>query len=147
MIGSNSTALRQHAYSVFTASRRERPSAGDIPESVLNHMAANPPMPLPTSTTPGRADRSAEAKPAGLERAATAARSGVLHTVARVSKAAAPAHEAYAELPAPGTGEPSPDEIRRRAFEIYQSRHGSPSDPVADWLRAEAELRRERGLG
>ena len=142
MIGSNSTALRQHAYSVFTASRRERPSAGDIPESVLNHMAANPP-----STTPGRADRSAEAKPAGLERAVTAARSGVLHTVARVSKAATPAHEAYAELPAPGTGEPSPDEIRRRAFEIFEARHGAWGDPVADWLRAEAELRRERGLG
>lgn len=144
MIGSNSTALRQHAYSVFTASRRERPSAGDIPESVLNHMAANPPQPR---TTPGRADRSAEAKPAGLERAATAARSGVLHTVARVSKAATPAHEAYAELPAPGTGEPSQDEIRRKAFEIFEARHGAWGDPVADWLRAEAELRHERGLG
>lgn len=146
MIGSNSTALRQHAYSVFTASRRERPSAGDIPESVLNHMAANPPQPLPISTTPGRADRAAEAKPAGLEGAAMAARSGVLHTVARVSRSQAPATEAYAELPQPGAGEPTQAEIRRRAFEMFEARHGAWGDPVADWLRAEAELRRERGL-
>src|SRR6056297_3484238 len=34
VIGSNSTALRQHAYSVFTASRRERESGGRAPDSV-----------------------------------------------------------------------------------------------------------------
>lgn len=146
MIGSNSTALRQHAYSVFTASRRERETRGGVPESVANHMAANPPQPVPTSTMPGRADRAAEAKPAGLERAAMAAGSGVLHTVARGSKPPAPATEAYCELPQPGTGEPTQDEIRRRAHEIYEARHGAWGDPVADWLRAEAELRRERGL-
>lgn len=141
MIGSNSTALRQHAYSVFTASRRERETRGDIPESVLNHMAANPPQ---VPVTPGRADRATEAKPIGVERAATAAHSGVLHAVARVSKT--PATEAYVELPKPGTGEPTEDEIRRRAHEIFEARHGAWGDPVADWLRAEAELRRERGL-
>jgi len=146
VIGSNSAALRQHAYSVFTASRRERKSGGDVPESVLNHMAANPPQPVRTSAQPGRADRSTEAKPAGLERAAMAAKSGVLHTVARVSKGPAPSAEAYAKLPTHGAAEPSQDEIRRRAFEIFRARQGGPGDPVSDWLRAEAELRRERGL-
>jgi hypothetical protein len=31
----------------------------------------------------------------------------------------------------------SQDEISREAFRIYQSRHGAPGDPVADWFEAE----------
>lgn len=146
MIGSNSTALRQHAYSVFTASRRERGGRSDIPESVLNHMAANPPQTVPVGTPPGRADRAAEAKPANPERAKTAVRSGILQAVARECRSASPEHETYCEMPKPGVGEPSQDEIRRRAHEIFEARHGAWGDPVADWLRAEAELRCERGL-
>ncbi len=144
MIGSNSTALRQHAYSVFTASRRERPSSGAVPASVLNPMSATPTT--QATDTPGRADRAAEAKPIDVERAATGVHSGVLHAVARMSKPSVPATEAYVELPKPGTGEPSQEEIRRRAHEIFEAREGQSGDPVADWLRAEAELRRERGL-
>jgi hypothetical protein len=37
--------------------------------------------------------------------------------------------------------EPTPGEIRQRAYEIYVSRHGAPGDEVGDWLQAERELR------
>lgn len=42
--------------------------------------------------------------------------------------------------------EPTDTEIRVRAYERYLARKGQDADPVADWLAAEAELRRERGL-
>ncbi len=32
------------------------------------------------------------------------------------------------------------DQIRARAYEIYESRRGGPGDPVADWAQAEREL-------
>jgi len=38
---------------------------------------------------------------------------------------------------------PTPEQIRRRAYEYFLSRNGGGGDPVADWLRAEAELRAE----
>jgi hypothetical protein len=38
------------------------------------------------------------------------------------------------------TEAPSPDQIRRRAFELYLTPGSSPGDPVQDWLEAE-ELR------
>ncbi len=37
--------------------------------------------------------------------------------------------------------EPSQNEIRLRAYEIYLSRGAGPSDPMRDWLQAERELR------
>ena len=36
---------------------------------------------------------------------------------------------------------PAPDDVARRAYEIYQSRGGDDGSDVDDWLRAEAELR------
>lgn len=33
------------------------------------------------------------------------------------------------------------DEIRRRAYEIYLERNGSPGDECQDWLSAEREVR------
>ncbi len=33
------------------------------------------------------------------------------------------------------------DEIRRRAYEIYLERNGSPGDECQDWLTAEREIR------
>jgi len=38
-------------------------------------------------------------------------------------------------------GIPAAFEVRRRAYLIYLDRNGAPGDPVADWLRAESELR------
>ena len=35
---------------------------------------------------------------------------------------------------------PTEEQIRARAFEIYQRRNGAPGDPHADWLQAEREL-------
>lgn len=35
---------------------------------------------------------------------------------------------------------PTPEQIRQRAYEIYDSRHGAPGDELADWLQAEREL-------
>lgn len=37
--------------------------------------------------------------------------------------------------------EPTTDEIRQRAYEIYLSRNGEPGDAVQNWLQAELELR------
>lgn len=57
---------------------------------------------------------------------------------------------------------PTPDQIRRRAYQIYLERGAHPGDQLDDWLRAERELqkialftrgwnrleqRRERGSG
>lgn len=39
---------------------------------------------------------------------------------------------------------PSEDDIRRRAYDIYRSRNGTPGDPATDWLQAERELAAER---
>lgn len=39
--------------------------------------------------------------------------------------------------------EPSVDEIRRRAHQIFLNRAGSPGNEVLDWLIAELELRAE----
>ena len=36
------------------------------------------------------------------------------------------------------------DAIRRRAFEIYESRNGNQGDALADWIQAEAELSRKK---
>ncbi|MBK9128029.1 MAG: DUF2934 domain-containing protein [Phycisphaerales bacterium] len=40
-----------------------------------------------------------------------------------------------------GNSGPTEDEIRRRAHEIYLSRHGAPGSAEVDWLQAEMELR------
>jgi DUF2934 family protein len=39
------------------------------------------------------------------------------------------------------------DEIRRRAYEIYLSRNGSPGDESQDWLIAEREVRARHQQG
>jgi tRNA A37 N6-isopentenylltransferase MiaA len=36
--------------------------------------------------------------------------------------------------------EPTEDEIRQRAHEIYLSRNGAPGNAELDWLQAEAQL-------
>lgn len=38
--------------------------------------------------------------------------------------------------------EPSEDQIRALAYEIYMARQGGPGDELSDWLKAEAELRK-----
>ncbi len=38
-------------------------------------------------------------------------------------------------------GEPTHEEIRKRAYDIYLARKGAPGDPTKDWLQAERELR------
>ncbi|MGD0291572.1 MAG: DUF2934 domain-containing protein [Candidatus Binataceae bacterium] len=36
---------------------------------------------------------------------------------------------------------PTEDDIRKRAYEIYCARSGSPGSEVDDWLKAETELK------
>jgi hypothetical protein len=38
---------------------------------------------------------------------------------------------------------PTEEQIRARAFEIFQRRNGGPGDAHADWLQAERELTEE----
>lgn len=59
------------------------------------------------------------------------------------------AHRPEAAPPTPGRRvaeetiiEITPDRIRLRAYEIYESRNGSPGDALADWVQAEHELGR-----
>ena len=40
--------------------------------------------------------------------------------------------------------QPTEDEIRPRAYELYCARNGGAGDEVDDWLKAEAELKAER---
>ena len=40
--------------------------------------------------------------------------------------------------------QPTPEQIRRRAYEIYVSRNGALGDEVQDWLQAERELSPEQ---
>ena len=42
-----------------------------------------------------------------------------------------------------GRTQPTRREIEQRAYFIYLQRGGNGGDPVADWLRAERELREE----
>lgn len=37
------------------------------------------------------------------------------------------------------------EQIRRRAYEVYQKRQGDAGDAAGDWYRAEAELREGAG--
>lgn len=38
---------------------------------------------------------------------------------------------------------PTEEQIRARAFQVYQRRNGGPGDAYSDWLQAERELRAE----
>jgi hypothetical protein len=40
--------------------------------------------------------------------------------------------------------QPTEDEIRKRAYEIYCTRNGGPGDEVDDWLKAETDLKEGR---
>lgn len=44
----------------------------------------------------------------------------------------------------PSQTQPAPEQIRERAYEIYLSQNGTPSDDLQDWLQAERELRSEQ---
>lgn len=45
------------------------------------------------------------------------------------------------------TGDPTEEEIQKRAYQIYQGRGGAPKSSIDDWLQAERELRAERVKG
>ena len=45
--------------------------------------------------------------------------------------------------PARDRGDPSEEEIRRRAYELYERRGGAPGYEREDWAQAERELRLE----
>jgi len=61
-------------------------------------------------------------------------------------KTKAPAKAPKAKRPAKAAAravraEPSFEEIRQRAYEIYVRRGGSPGNDIDDWITAERELR------
>jgi hypothetical protein len=41
----------------------------------------------------------------------------------------------------PPASEPTHDQIKKRAYQIFLARKGAPGNPMADWLQAERELR------
>ena len=43
----------------------------------------------------------------------------------------------------PNGSKPSADEIRKRAFEAFQARHGEPGSALEDWQKAESSLSAE----
>jgi hypothetical protein len=46
----------------------------------------------------------------------------------------------------PVAAEPTEEQIRQRAYEIYIARGGAPGNAEADWRQAEFELRSRRAL-
>lgn len=55
-----------------------------------------------------------------------------------ISAKAAPTQEAPKKIP---KKQPSIEQIRERAYQIYVSRAGALGDELQDWLEAEQELR------
>ena len=45
---------------------------------------------------------------------------------------------------APGSSVPSEDEVRTRAYELYEERRREDGHAMDDWLRAEAEITRNK---
>jgi hypothetical protein len=45
---------------------------------------------------------------------------------------------------APGSNIPSEDEIRTRAYELYEERGREDGHPLDDWLRPEEEIARNK---
>jgi hypothetical protein len=45
----------------------------------------------------------------------------------------------------PKSPAPTPEQIRRRAQEIFEARGGAPGSALDDWLQAETELKSELG--
>ncbi len=41
--------------------------------------------------------------------------------------------------------DPTPEEIERRAYDIFLARGGTDGNPFDDWLQAERELQQEKG--
>ena len=54
-----------------------------------------------------------------------------------VSKDSAPEGSEASAAKSEGS-KPSVDEIRKRAYEVFQARHGGPGSAVEDWQKAEA---------
>jgi hypothetical protein len=54
----------------------------------------------------------------------------------RTSKNPAAKKPAPAAAKKPATATIPHDDVAREAFKLYQSRHGAPGDPVADWFEA-----------
>lgn len=46
----------------------------------------------------------------------------------------------------PATADPSPEEVRARAYEIYLARGAQPGRELEDWAQAERELRASPAL-
>lgn len=57
----------------------------------------------------------------------------------RVTTSSAP--RTMSESRVTGRSEPTQEQIRQRAFELYILRGGKPGSPQEDWCRAERELR------
>lgn len=58
----------------------------------------------------------------------------------RTGRALTRSERAIGVIPA---GEPTDDQIRERAYLLYEARGGVQGDPVADWLLAERQLKAE----
>ncbi|MEO1278148.1 MAG: DUF2934 domain-containing protein [Planctomycetota bacterium] len=146
MVGSNAAALKQHAYSVFTASRRDHTGTNRVPDSVLRPMSPTTPSP-PSVLMKAGAGAARPVQFAEPKKPAAAAKQLLDQGLAKHESrpSADPLHPQPHPASAWG-GVPTHDEIRARAYERYLARKDQPSDPVGDWLAAEAELKRERGL-
>ncbi len=49
------------------------------------------------------------------------------------------------KMPVSTASEPTEDEIRELAYEIYLERKGEPGNAIDHWLQAEADLKLRRG--
>lgn len=50
------------------------------------------------------------------------------------------------QQPSPGENVSDQDDIARRAYELYEARGSEPGHELEDWLAAEREIHRQRGV-
>jgi glycosyltransferase involved in cell wall biosynthesis len=94
------------------------------------------------STTAGQS--TAKARQTKAKTSKTTAKAASKTTKSTRTNAKPTAKTVQKTMPAKELGggfEPTTDQIRQRAYELYLARGGAIGDPVADWLQAERELR------
>lgn len=99
------------------------------------------------STEETAAEKAAAKKKAGKKAAGKAEKKAARKPTRKTAGKAATKKAARKVAEASTRPAPTEEEIRRRAYEIYQRRGGEHGFDESDWHRAEEELREERARG
>ena len=100
--------------------------------------AATPTRSSGRTSTSGRAEDSPDARPGEQETAPESSDTFAARGEARDNRPRGASSDAWSE---PNESEPSVEEIRFRAYELYVERGGGDGMDFEDWLQAEQELK------